>query len=434
MSFNVGLSGLKASSQRLNVTGNNIANSNTIGFKSSRTEFADIYNANGGSGTNIGNGVQLAFVRQSFAAGNLNPTGKPLDMGIQGSGFFILSDGGAKVYTRAGAFSLDNQGFITNSSNQKLTGLLADSAGNITAASGDIQINAANIAPKATTAAAIALNLSSKSDVKAPTVDWSGGASPAADTFNSRNSSIIYDSLGNSHILNMYFIKADADAAPGTPNAGAQNQWYVAFQIDNQDVPPITTPPPATTNINNLYSIQFNSDGGFTSIADTTGAPLANNLIPMSLNLSNGSDPLNFNVDLSESTQYASVFNELTRKVDGYTTGVLNNLSVDTSGIISGIYSNGQNLKMGQIQIANFAAEEQLQCIGNTCWSETIGSGEALVSAGGSSLVKSQYLEDSNVDLTSQLVDLISAQQAFQANAKTISTEDQTVQALFNIR
>lgn len=434
MSFNIGLSGLKAASERLNVTGNNIANSNTVGFKSSRTEFADIYNSNGGSGTNIGSGVKLAFVRQSFVPGVLNSTGNTLDMGIQGSGFFILNDGGSKVYTRAGAFALDNQGFITNSSNQRLTGLLADPLGNITAATGDLQINGANIAPRASTSAAVAVNLSSSGIKKPPTVDWSGGASPAADTYTERNSSVIYDSLGNSHILDMYFIKADANATPGSPNAGAQNQWYVSFQIDNQDVPPLINPPPATTNVSNLYAMQFDTDGGFTGITDSSGSPLADNLIPLGLNLNNGSDPLSFNVDITKSTQYASVYTEISIINDGYTTGQLKNLSVDDSGIISGIYSNGQSLKMGQIQLATFAAQDELQCIGNTCWSETLASGPALVSAGGQSLVKSQYLEDSNVDLTSQLVDLISAQQAFQANAKTISTEDQTVQAIFNIR
>lgn len=436
MGFNVGLSGLQAASQRLNVIGNNIANASTVGFKSSRAEFADIYSSNGGtSSTNIGNGVRLSMVRQSFKAGILNPTDSMLDLGIAGSGFFMMNDQGAKVFTRAGQFQVDKDHYIVNASNQRLTGLLADPDGKITASSGDLKINTANITPRATTLSTAGVNLFSKS--VPPSVDWSGSANPASDTFNNVSSTTIYDSLGNSHVLSTYYIAANSDGAPGTPNAGAKNQWYVAFQIDNQDVPAITNPPPATTNVANLHAVTFNSDGSFSSINGPGGAPLVGNKIPLNINLNNGADSLNFDVDLSQSTQFGSPYSVNSINSNGYTTGNYNGLNIDDSGIISVIYTNGQTLSMGQIQLANFADPNGLQSLGNTSWAQTVTSGQPLVSTPGSGSlggIKAGTLEDSNVDLTGELVSLISAQQAFQANAKTISTEDQTIQAIFNIR
>lgn len=439
MVFNTALSGIQAASNALDVTGNNIANSSTVGFKGSRAEFADVYSYNTYSvgQTAIGGGVRLSRVGQSFATGNIYGTNNTLDLAINGSGFFIMSDNGTKSYTRAGQFGIDNQNFIVNAQNQQLNGLLADSTGKITSVSGPLQINTATMPPNPSSTVTAGLNLFSNST--SPSVDWSGGATPVGATFNNTISSTIYDSLGNSHVLSMYFIKADANAAAGSPDAssppGTADQWYVAFQIDNQDVPAAITP--GTQNTNNLFRANFNPDGSFAGVLDTSDNPLANNLIPLSINLNNGANPLNINVDLTSSTQFGSPFAVQSAITDGFGAGSLSGLDIDLDGVLLGRYNNGQTRALGQIQLANFADPQGLQNIGNTSWAQTTASGQALIGAPGAGslgTVNSGSLESSNVDLTSELVDLISEQRNFQANAQTIRTGDAVTQTIINIR
>ncbi len=433
MIFDTGISGLQAATSNLDVISNNIANSSTVGFKGSRANFGDIYYGTGP--TAVGGGVMLTQVQQSFAAGNLSNTNNTLDLAINGNGFFVLSDQGAKVYSRAGQFGLDSQNFITNSNGQNLVGYLADSKGNITGATGNLQVNTANLSPLASTVVETGLNLNAQSIP--PTTDWSGGASPVSDTYNNTTSMTIYDSLGNSHVISMYFIMADAAALGGQPNAaspaGTTNQWYVAFQIDNQDIPTIVTP----GNASNLVAANFASDGTFVSVQDNTGTPLANNLIPLSFTPTNGANTINLNVDLTSCTQFGSPFSVQAAHTDGYPTGNLAGLQVGTNGIVYGSYTNGQTLAMGQIQLANFADPQGLQNVGNVCWAETAASGQALIGTGDTGsfgAVLSGRLEDSNVDLTSQLVDLIGAQRDFQANAQSIRTGDAITQTIINMR
>lgn len=437
MVFNTALSGIQAASSALDVTGNNIANSATVGFKSSRAEFSDVYNYNafGGSKNSPGGGVTLSRINQSFATGNIYGTNNTLDLAINGSGFFIMNDQGAKSYTRAGEFTLNNQNYIVNKQNQRLTGLLADVNGNITGASGDLQLNTANIKPNASSLVTAGLNLNSSSI--SPAVDWVGGATPVSDTYNNTTSSTIYDSLGNSHVLSMYFTKSDPNAVVGAPNAsspaGTTGQWYVAFQIDNQNVPANV----GAQNTNNLFRANFNADGTFAGVQDTANNPLAGNLIPLSMNLNNGSDPLSLNIDFSDSTQFGSPFSVQSTFNNGYTTGSLAGLDIDASGIILGRYTNGQSMALGQVQLANFTDPDSLQNIGKTSWAQTAGSGQPLISVGGTSglgAINSGSLEESNVELTSELVDLISEQRNFQANAQTIRTGDAITQTIINIR
>ncbi|WED43978.1 flagellar hook protein FlgE [Legionella cardiaca] len=437
MVFGTALSGIQAASKDLDVIGNNIANSATIGFKSSRAEFADVYatGSYGGGGNVIGSGVRLSRVQQNFGQGTFSFTNNSLDLAISGSGFFVLSDQGSKVYSRAGSFGLDVDGFIVNSSNQNLTGLLADANGNISNVSGNLQINTANISPSATTTVSSGVNLYAASP--APTVNWTGGATPAQDTYNNATSTTIYDSLGNSHVLSMYFIHADSSAALGDPNAssppGTQNQWYIAFQLDNQNLPANV----GTENTDNLFRVNFNSDGSFSTALDTTNTALANNLIPLNMALTNGADPLNFTVDFSNSTQFGSPFAVQSNVQNGYTTGRLDGLDIDEQGTLFGRYANGQSRVMGQIQLANFTNPDGLQALGDTNWAETSSSGQALISNPGTAslgLIQSGALEESNVDLTGELVDLIGAQRNFQANAQTIRTADAVTQTIINIR
>lgn len=437
MVFGAAISGIQAAQVDLSVTGNNIANAGTIGFKSSRAEFVDVYASNS-SGNAIGQGTRLSRVLQKFDSSQVKFTQNSLDLAIDGKGFFALSDQGSRVYSRAGAFIADKEGYIINSSQQRLVGLQADSSGNITPIEGDLRINTSNIAPQATSLAVLNLNLNSDDTISIPpSIAWAGGATPSTDTYNDSSSMTIYDSLGNSHVLSMYFIKADATAAVGAPNAaspaGTQNQWYVAFQIDNQDVPALG----GATNSANLYRMNFDSSGGFAGTFDTGGAPLAGGLIPLTQALSNGASALSFNMDFSNSTQFGSPFATQPPIQDGYTTGRLDGISIDVEGILFGRYSNGEVKALGQVILANFNSPENLQKLGNTSWAETASSGQPLVGRPGTSSlgnIQSGALEESNVDISSELVNLISAQRNFQANAQTIRTGDAVTQAIINIR
>lgn len=437
MVFSAALSGIQAASKELDVIGNNVANSATTGFKESRAEFADVYATSslGTSSNAVGSGVRLSNVRQSFSQGNISFTSNNLDLAINGEGFFVLNDSGSISYTRAGAFGIDREGYIVNSSEQRLVGLQADPAGNITGLSGDLQIDASNISPSATTAVTTGINLFANEPP--PSVDWVGGAAPSVSTYNNVSSSTIYDSLGNSHVLSMYFIRADstlpAPANNASSPAGTNNQWYVAFQIDNQNVPANV----GTENSQNLFRVSFNDDGSFASANDTANNPLASNHIPLGFSLNNGAQNLSLTVDFSNSTQFGSPFAVQSNVQDGFTTGRLDSVDVSSSGIILGRYTNGQSKAMGQVQLANFTNESGLQPQGDSSWAETFASGQALVSSPGTAslgLVQSGALEESNVNLTKELVSLITAQRNFQANAQTIRTADTVTQTIINLR
>lgn len=437
MVFNTALSGINAATKDLDVIGNNIANAATIGFKSSRAEFADVYATSylGGGSNAIGGGVQLSRVQQNFGKGPINFTNNSLDLAIAGSGFFALSDQGARVYSRAGAFGVSNDNYVENSAKQRLIGYQADANGNITTNVGDLSINRADIPAQATTAVDAGFNLKQNDAVK--TIAWAGGASPSADSYNYSSSATIYDSFGNAHTLTMYFIKADPDAAAGAPNAaspaGTHNQWYVAFQIDNQDVPALG----GATNSANLYRVNFNDNGTFNNVQDTTNTNLPNNQIPLTQNLNNGSAVLNFTVDLATSTQFGSASGTQMFMPNGNTTGRLDSLFIDKNGVLLGGYTNGESRAMGQILLSNFANPNGLQPIGGNNWVETSDSGQPLNGVAGTGslgLIQSGALEGSNVDLTGELINLISAQRNFQANAQTIRTADAVTQTIINIR
>ncbi|WP_367607248.1 flagellar hook protein FlgE [Legionella sp. W05-934-2] len=435
MVFSTGISGIQAAQKQLEITGNNIANASTVGFKSSRGEFADLYSAGplGGGSNTVGTGVRLANIKQNFGQGTKIDSNNALDLRINGSGLFVLQDQGAQIYSRAGQFHIDNQGYIINNYNQRLVGYSADASGNISSVSSNLQVDTSNIPANASTTATAGFNLDSNSTP--PTVAWPGGASPASDTYNYTSSMTVYDSLGNEHTLSMYFIKADAAGTPADPNgstpASTNNQWYVAFQIDGTDVPALG----GTENSANLNRVNFNSDGSFSAVA---GAQVAGGLINLTHTLSNGAANLAIAVDLSDSTQFGSL-SGATRNpsTDGYTSGEINGLGVDDAGVIFASYNNGVNRALGQVQLANFTNLDGLQQLGNTSWAETAASGQPILGnpgAAGLGLIESGALENSNVDLTSSLVDLIGAQRNFQANAQTIRTADAVTQTIINIR
>ncbi|CAN7318034.1 MULTISPECIES: flagellar hook protein FlgE [Pseudomonas] len=436
MSFNIGLSGLYAANKQLDVTGNNIANVATTGFKSSRAEFEDVYSATrlGTGSKTIGNGVRLANVSQQFSQGDVNNTGNVLDMGIQGNGFFILSDNGSLSYTRAGAFKTDAQNFVVDNNGNRLQGYGVDSNGKIiNGVLTDLKIDTSSLKPNPTTKVDQTMNLNSAETT--PTV---APFSPTdTNSYNKTISTKVYDSQGNEHTMDQYYVKT------GT------NAWRVYTYMDGRSpANPATTPPVAIT-----ADITFNSDGSINTLTAGAGWTKTGNTLTMTgwvpgaiTNAAtipvtwgpNGSvaatGGIAFNMALT--TSYNSPTARTAQYQDGYATGQISSLTIDASGVMTANFSNQQTKAIGQVAVASFANEQGLQPIGGTRWKETFASGVAGVDApktGTLGSVVSNSLEESNVNLTNELVDLIKAQSNYQANAKTISTQSTIMQTIIQM-
>ena len=415
MSFQQGLSGLSGASKNLDVIGNNIANVSTVGFKSSRVEFADVY-ANSLFGTGAlqpGIGTQVAAISQQFSQGNISLTNNPLDIAINGNGFFVLDDNGSPVYSRSGQFQLDRNGFIVNNTGQKLTGLTGSLLG-------PLQITAVNNDPQATTEIALAVNLDSRESI--PSVAFSFSPSPTG--YNHSTTMTVYDSLGNAHALNFYFRKT----APVAP-AISPITWDVYASVTNSAG--------TTTALNGgtaLGTLTFSPTGALTgSTATALNIPAAA--------LGTGANPIDItagSLGFGESTQFGSSFGIYSVNQNGYTTGQLAGLAIDEDGAINGRYTNGQTQSLGQIVLTNFPNPQGLLALGNNLWAETTASGQRINPQPPGSpnlgILRSGAVEESNVDLTQELVNLIVAQRLYQANAQTIRAQDQILQTLVNLR
>lgn len=547
MPFRTALSGLNAASADLRVIGHNVANASTTGFKKSRAEFADIFAASnlGTTANAIGAGVRIASVAQQFTQGNISFTDNNLDLAISGQGFFRMNDNGITVFSRAGSFGVDREGYVVNSSGQRLTAFEADTAGNITGAMNDLRLDTSDIAPRATESVDIGINLDASDDVPAapvastilttvgtldsgaavgasyttgnttvfdsfggthnsairfdktaanswnatllvdgtpdlasttavtfnsvtgavstvggvavgtsPSIDFpehtiSGGATAGATftlsadissgfseaaansvavtengagaaqgvfdntdsaTYNSSTSLTVYDTLGSPHLATMYFRKA-----------GIPNDWETYTFIDGAQV--------------SADTLTFSTTGTLTRI---NGAPTP----PASINTptfapAGGAAPMSVEMNLSNLSQYGSPFSVNSLIQDGYTTGRMSGVDIADSGVITARFTNGQSRTLGQIALANFSNPQGMRQLGDTTWAETYESGAPLVGAPGSGslgLIQSGALEGSNVDLTEQLVGMITAQRNFQANAQVITTADTITQTIINIR
>lgn len=435
MAFNIGLSGLRAATSDLNVTGNNIANAGTVGFKQSRSEFADVYAASvlGGGANPQGSGVLLSDVSQQFKQGNINYTQNGLDLAVNGNGFFVTSNNGDVSYTRAGYFGTDKEGFVVNNFGYKLQGYAVDANGNLqNGVVGDIQIETASQAPKATTQVDQTFNLNSTNTI--PTTVPFNPSDPTS--YNSATSTNIYDSQGNSHVMTQYFLKTG-------PNA-----WQMNVLIDGRN--PAT---PATSTAPYTAALAFSASGqlltqtpGVGLVAGANGTLDLAGWVPAAADTSvppvwtpNGAvaNPTGINLDLRPSTQFSSAFAVSSVSQDGYTTGQLAGLEVDDTGIIFARYTNGQSKVQGQVVLANFANQQGLTPAGKTAWTQSFESGEPVVGtprSGTLGALQSGALEDSNVELSDQLVNLIVAQRNYQANAKTIETESAITQTIINLR
>lgn len=530
MPFRIALSGLNAAASDLRVIGNNVANASTVGFKRSRAEFADIFAAS--TSNAIGAGVRVASVSQQFTQGNVGFTDNNLDLAVSGQGFFILDDNGVSVYSRAGQFGVDRDGFVINSSAQRLQAFQADPSGSITGAVNDLQLDTSDIAPSATTTTSMGLNLNAAADIPAPpdpsttialggtevldtldspittadfsifdnygneitnaslewtysgagndwnvellvggasvspaatasvtvgttptvTLDWdpdgpvanqvslpldidtsglsqvtTGGAADISasangavqgafsaidsSTYNNSTSLTIFDTLGSSHLATTYFRKT------GTPN-----EWEMYTYVDGVEV--------GSGNV-----LNFTTDGELDLIDGVSVPP---SLVTTSSFLpSGGGNSMTIAFDVSDVVQYGSPFSVNVLSQDGYATGRLSAVDISDTGIITARFTNGQSRTLGQVALGNFPNTQGLRQLGDTTWGESFESGAALIgspSTGSLGLIQSGALEGSNVDLTDQLVGMITAQRNFQANAQVISTADTVTQTIINIR
>lgn len=410
MSFQQGLSGLNAAAKNLDAIGNNVANSGTVGFKQSQVQFADVYanSLTGAGGTGIGIGTKVAQIAQQFTQGNITSTNNPLDMAINGGGFFRMETNGQINYQRNGQFQVDRMGYIVSPTGAKLTGYTADASGALsTGAPAALTINTSDLAPQITGEVNAVLNLdSTKTALAAASFDMNDPT-----TYHNSTAVSIYDSLGNQHTLQTYYVKTGA----GTWNVYAAN-----------DGVPIGYVPPAAPVAQG--TLTFNSSGALTS------AMPINVSVPVT---SGATTPFTVAIDFTDSTQFGSGFSVNTLNQDGYTSGRLSGFNVGADGTILGRYTNGQSKVLGQVVLANFANPNGLQPIGNNMWAETATSGNPLVGTpdtGGLGVLQSSAVEDSNVDLTAELVNMITAQRVYQANAQTIKAQDAVLQTLVNLR
>lgn len=416
MSFQQGLSGLNAASKQLEVIGNNVSNANTVGFKQSRAEFADVFanSITGGGGSQIGIGTNLATVAQQFTQGNITSTNNSLDIAINGNGFFRMSSNGAITYTRNGQFQLDKFGYIVDSASKRLTGYAADASGNIlSGAAVDLQINTADIQPVATTEIEGTINLDSRNNPM-PALPAFDPTDPT--TYNNSTAVTVYDSLGNSHTLQNFFRKT------------AANTWNVYTTVDGVSTPAL----PATTAV-----ITFTGTGVSPTIVpalpSVTFTPL-NSATPAA---PNGAANVTTTIDYSKSTQFGSAFSINSLSQDGFTSGRLSGFNTAKDGTIVGRYSNGQSKNLGRVVLSSFTNPNGLQSLGGNAWAVSASSGPDLTGTPGTGLLgvlQSSAVEDSNVDLTAELVNMITAQRVYQANAQTIKTQDQVLQTLVNLR
>ncbi|MCM0045671.1 MAG: flagellar hook protein FlgE [Burkholderiaceae bacterium] len=409
MSFQQGLSGLSASSKTLEVIGNNVANANTVGFKQSQAVFSDVYAASltGSGNSPIGIGTRLAEVVQQFTQGNVTASNNPLDVAINGGGFFRMSNDGAVSYSRNGQFQLDRSGFIVNAEGARLTGYVADSRGILsTGAPADINIRTSDLPPEVTETVDAMLNLDSRQDVPLTTPF----AMDDPTTYNNATSVSVYDSLGNAHVLQTFYVKTGA----GT--------WDIYAAADESLINGGAT----------IGSLAFGTDGALTAASQAALPIMAN--IPVTT----GATPLlAVGLDYSGTTQFGASFAVNKLDQDGYTSGRLSGFGIAPDGTVMGRYTNGQSAVLGQVVLAAFANPNGLQPLGGNLWAETADSGSPMVglpTSGNLGALQSNAVEDSNVDLTAELVNMITAQRNYQANAQTIKTQDQVMQTLVNLR
>ena len=407
MSFQTGLSGLNSAARELDVVGNNVANANVTGFKGSRAQFAEVMasSLNGGGSNSIGIGTKVATVAQDFTQGTISVTNNPLDVAISGNGFFRMEQNGAVSYSRNGEFQIDNAGFIVNASGYNLTGYVADANGTILPSQPvPLRISTTDVAPTPTSSFEAVFNL----DSRKPAITVPFNANDPT-TYTNTTASTVYDSLGNPHVIELFFVRT---SIPG--------QWDLFGTIDNSPTPNLTGLP-ATLNFSNTGLL-------------TTAMPAAGVTLPVT---SGAVSPLTVDFNFAGATQFGTDFGVTALSQNGFTSGKLAGFNIGDDGVIRGRYTNGQNSNLGQVVLSTFVNAQGLNPLGDGQYAETPRSGLAVTGTPGSGtlgVLQSAALEEGNVDLTEALVDLITAQRNYQANAQTIKTNDAVLQTLVNLR
>jgi flagellar hook protein FlgE len=413
MSFETAVTGVNAAQTDLNVVSNNIANVGTTGFKNSRAEFADIYSNAFGSVNKPGMGATTARIHQLFTDGQITQTGNPYDMAISGNGFFVVKDAQGVAYTRAGAFGPDSQGYLVTAQGQRLQGFAPTANGTFdTGRLVDLQLPMGQSKPQATTQAQVDVNLAA-SDQR-PTDRRFDPNDP--QSYNYATSTTVYDSLGNPHTMTLYYVKVRGQ---GFGRRQTQS-WGVHAVIDGDEVTRNRGPSSITLHFDQQGRVQANSANSTVHYRPGGGAA-----------------PMNIALDLTNTTAYDEQFSLNAISQNGRSIGNVTGVEIDKSGVISARYSDGSSGILGQVALANFANPEGLQPIGDTQWAESGNSGPVLIGQAGNGnfgSIASASLEGSNVDLVSQLVDLIMAQRNFQANTQSITTWNNVTQAILNVR
>ena len=427
MSFQQGVSGLTASARNLEVIGNNVANASTVGAKVARAEFADIYaRAVSGGASSIGLGVSQTAVTQQFSQGSLQSTDNPLDMAINGGGFFQIKDaGGSLSYTRNGQFKIDREGFITNTQGAKLMGFPANEQGKLVPGQAQpLSLPTAGIKPSITSNVNLELNLDARGGAKldpavTPVINFSD-----AKTYNNATSVNVFDSKGQEVALTYYFQKsavdtwsvyASANGTPVNPDGAGNPQAITTLKFSSDGRAPVNPADPAVP----LPPIPF----AVPATTNTQGAvtePIAS-----------------VSLDLAKLTQYGTIFGVTNVTQDGFPPGQLSSIKIQPNGVVLASYSSGQSTPIGQVQLATFRNVQGLQPLGGNNWSSTFESGDAITGtpgAGNLGGLQSGVVEQSNVDLTNELVQMMVAQRIYQANAQTIKTQDTILQTLVNLR
>ncbi|MGZ8384052.1 MAG: flagellar hook protein FlgE [Nitrospira sp.] len=396
------VTGLSTYGNAMSVIGNNIANIGTAGFKSSRATFADLISSSvsgASGGGQVGLGVYMNDVQTNFTQGSMTTTGNTFDLAIDGTGFYLLrNSSGSNLYSRAGQFKVDNLGQVTDSSGALLQGYQADANGNITSTVGNITLSSSAVAPQATTTATILGNLNASS-----TVPSTAFATTDTTSYNFSTGTTFYDSLGNSHQMQLYFRKT------------AANAWGVYSEIDGGA---------ATAQTNMTFS--------------AAGAVTAGGTQTVSAVLTTGATtPQTVTVSLAGLTQFGTASGIISNIQDGFGAGTLEKISVDKQGQVVAQFTNGQTKALAQVVLNRFTNPDGLISGGDNHFTETVESGAALAGAptvNGMGQILSGTVEQSNVDLGKEFVDMIITQRAFQANSRAITTSDEMLQELVNLK
>jgi flagellar hook protein FlgE len=427
-----GVSALSATGEAMNVIGNNLANSNTTAFKASRTLFSDLLANNVSSDTGnaqVGTGVGLASVDTVFSQGGFNPTESNTDLAIEGEGFFIVQDSatGSKAYTRAGGFKFSDDGYLINPQGYRVQGYTLDDDGNPVGTLDNIYANLnGSVAANKTGSATFNTNLNASATSLGTSGSIFSNADPAG-TSSFSTSTNVYDSLGRAHLMNIYFSKTDTD-----------NTWDYNIAVPQDDV---QTGGSDGIKVVGSGALTFDSSGELTNITATAGTAdgVSSGVASMTtsaLDWDSGADDsqeiaLNFGL-----SQYSGQSELVSKTQDGYNSGALNDIEVDQEGILVGSYSNGQTRELAQLGLAKFANNNGLAQIGNSMFESTNDSGLPSVGVPGSGVgsIRSNALEQSTVDIATEFTNMITTQRAYQANSRTITTTDEMLQEVVNLK